>query len=312
MADPAVPLGALRAFEATARNLSFTKAAAELHVTPAALSHQVRALEDLCGHKLFVRKTRAIELTDAGRLLLPGTQAGFDQLKQAYARIRRARREDVLVVSATPGLTAKWLVPRLYRFLSAHPNIDVRVSATMAFADFNTDGIDVAIRLSSGEHPGLFVQKLSDESVLPLCSPKLIRRRAGLKRAQDLARFNLIHYEMPITGPYTAPTWSDWLRAAGIDGVDTTHGLRLNVTDHALDAAAEGAGVVLAYKLIASADLQSGRLINPFGPELPLVGRAYYFACQSGRRDEPQIDAFRRWLIAELADTRRAMTKLSR
>jgi LysR family glycine cleavage system transcriptional activator len=284
--------------------MSFTKAAAELHVTPAALSHQVRALEDLCGQALFVRKTRSIALTEAGRLLLPGLRAGFENFREAYERINRRRQDNVLVVSATPGLTAKWLVPRLYRFLAANPNIEARVSATMAFADLDADGVDVAIRLSSGIHPGLYVEKLADESVFPLCSPKLISGRSGLKRPQDLSRFNLIHYELPITSPGVVPVWADWLRAARVKGVDATRGLRLNVADHALDAAAEGAGVVLAYRLIATADMQAGRLVNPFGPELPIVGRAYHFVCRAGREREHKIRVLRDWLFQEIADTK--------
>jgi LysR family transcriptional regulator, glycine cleavage system transcriptional activator len=300
MARSLPPLSALRAFEATARHLSFSKAAAELHVTPAALSHQVRGLEDIFGCKLFVRRARTIELTEAGRELYPGLRTGFENLREAVDRLDRARQDNVLVISATPGLTAKWLVPRLYRFLAAYPVLEARVSATMSFADFTTDGVDVAIRMSTGVHPGLHVEKLFDESVLPLCSPRLLQGAAGLKKPQDLSRFNLIHYELPMSNP--APTWADWLKIAHVKGIDAGRGLRLNVADHALDAAAEGAGVVLAYKTIAAGDMRAGRLVSPFGPELPIVGRAYHFVCLAGRERQQKIRVFRDWLLSEFAD----------
>src|SRR5882724_12423660 len=145
---PMLPLNALRAFEATARHLSFSKAAEELHVTPAALSHQIRGLEDLLGLKLFHRRSRAIELTEAARLIYPGIRNGFENLRTAVEQLDRARQDRILVVSASPGLTAKWLVPRIYRFLAQHPDIDPRISASTGYANFGTDGVDVGIRLS--------------------------------------------------------------------------------------------------------------------------------------------------------------------
>ena len=305
MRRPMPPLNALKAFEATARHLSFTKAAAELHVTPAALSHQIRGLEELLGLKLFLRRARAIELTDAARLIFPGIQAGFESLRQAIDRLEPSRQDRVLVVSATPGLTAKWLAPRLYRFLAKHPDIDTRVAASAAYVNFATDGIDVGIRLSSGVHAGLYVEKLSDEWLLPLCSPKLLEAPHPLRSPADLGHFTLIQVDLP----GVVPSWSDWLRMAGVDGVDTTRGLRLNVADHALDAASEGAGVVLAYKLVASRDIGLGRLVAPFGPQIPLPGRSYFFVCQKGHERRPPVKAFRDWIFAEIEDTAAIMQR---
>ena len=299
MSQPLPPLNALRAFEATARHASFTRAAAELHVTPAALSHQIRGLEDLLGLKLFHRKARAIELTAAAGLMYPGVRNGFESLRTAVEQLDRARQDRILVVSASPGLTAKWLVPRIYRFLAEHPDVDARISSGTAYANFTSDGVDVGIRLSSGVHPELHVEKLSDEWMLPLCSPRLLQGEAPLRSAHDLPRFPLIQIDLP----GMVPTWDDWLRAVGIQGVDTTRGLRLNVSDHALDAASEGTGVVLGYKLVASHDITLGRLVSPFGPELPLPGRSYYFVCARGQERRPAIKAFRDWLFAEIADT---------
>jgi LysR family glycine cleavage system transcriptional activator len=293
------PLNALRAFEATARHASFSKAADELHVTPAALSHQIRGLEDLLGLKLFHRRARAIELTDAARLIYPGIRTGFENLRAAVEQLDRAKQDRVLVVSASPGLTAKWLVPRIYRFLARYPDVDARISASSAYSNFTTDGVDAGIRLSSGSHPELYVEKLSDEWMLPLCSPRLLQGEHPLRSAHDLPRFPLIQIDLP----GLVPTWDDWLRAVGIDGIDTSRGLRLNVADHALDAASEGTGVVLGYKLVASHDIALGRLVSPFGPELPLPGRAYHFVCARGQERRPAIKAFRDWLFAEIADT---------
>jgi LysR family transcriptional regulator, glycine cleavage system transcriptional activator len=293
------PLNALKAFEATARHLSFSKAAEELHVTPAALSHQIRGLEDVLALKLFHRKARAIELTAAGQLMYPGIRSGFESLRAAVEQLDRAREDRILVVSASPGLTAKWLVPRIYRFLEMHPDVDTRISASVGYANFSTDGVDVGIRLSSGTHPDLHVEKLSDEWLLPLCSPRLLEGEQPLRSPQDLPRFPLIQIDLP----GMVPTWDDWLAAVGVTGIDTTRGLRLNVADHALDAASEGAGVVLGYKLVASRDIGLGRLVVPFGPELPLPGRSYHFVCAKGQETRPTVKAFRDWLFAEIDDT---------
>lgn len=299
MSQPLPPLNALRAFEAIARHLSFAKAADELHVTPAALSHQIRALEEQLGLALFHRRTRAIELTDAGRLIYPGLRAGFESVRGAMAQLDRSRDGNVLVISATPGLVAKWLMPRLWRFLHVHPDIDARVSAAMKVADFAAEDVDVAIRLSKGDHPDLYVEKLSDDSLLPLCSPRLVEQ--GLHSVADLPRFPLIHYDIQMS-MRAPPQWVDWFAVAGLQG-DATRGLKVNVADHALDAAVAGAGVTLSFKLIASDDVHSGRLVCPFGPELPLAS-GYHFVCPKGYETRPSVRAFRDWLFAEMAETK--------
>jgi LysR family transcriptional regulator, glycine cleavage system transcriptional activator len=304
---PLPPLNALRAFEATARHLSFTKAADELHVTPAALSHQIRGLEDLLGLKLFVRRARSIELTEAARLIHPGIRTGFESMRVAIDQLDQDRRDRVLVVSSTPGLTAKWLVPRLYRFLEKHPDIDTRITASVGYANFTSDGVDIGIRLSSGVHPDLYVEKLSGEWLLPLCSPRLLDADPPLRRPADLPHFNLIQIDLP----GVVPTWADWMELAGIDGIDTRRGLRLNVADHALDAASEGAGVVLGYKVVASHDIGLGRLVAPFGPEIPVPGRSYFFVCPKGQEKRPTIKAFRDWVFAEIEETQALLKRVT-
>jgi LysR family glycine cleavage system transcriptional activator len=307
-AHPLLPLNALRAFEAIARRMSFARAAEELHVTPAALSHQIRGLEEQLGLALFTRRTRSIELTEAGRTLYPGLHAGFESVRGAVARLDRERDANILVISATVGLTSKWLMPRLWRFLHAHPEIDARVAATMKLADFASDGVDVAIRMSTGDHTDLHVEKLSDDSMLPVCSPRLVEQ--GLRSAADLARFPLIHHDIPMS-MRAPPRWADWLAASGVSGIDATRGLRVNVADHALDAAVAGAGVSLSFKLIASDDDHAGRLVSPFGPELPLtVG--YYFVCPMGHETRPNVRAFHDWLYAEMAETKAKWAALGR
>src|SRR5215470_7311430 len=190
------PLNALRAFEAAARHLSLTRAAAELHVTLGALSHQIRALEETLGRKLFERRVRAIALTPAGKLLYPGLQTGFAQIQEAVAGLDVDARERVLVISAPPGFTAKWLVPRLYRFATAHPEIDVRVSSSVSYADFAADGVDVAVRnMPIGVKPSatLMVEQLIEVSVVPVCSPRFVATHGPVARPEALSRVPLIH-----------------------------------------------------------------------------------------------------------------------
>lgn len=294
------PFNALRAFEASARHLSFSRAATELNVTASALSHQVKGLEDFLGVKLFHRRPRGIELTEAGRLLYPGLSGGFAQIRQAVAGLRQVSQDRVLVVSAPPGFTAKWLAPRLYRFLIANPEIDARISASMQMVDFAAEGVDAAVRnlsLASADDPSLYVEKLADVRLLPVCSPRLLEQVGGLASPADLVRAPLIHDDSLI-GRAELPSWSDWLEAAGVDGVDISRGLRFNSADHALEATIEGAGVLLAHRLLALDDLRSGRLVAPFDLELE-ADRAFHFVCPKGTESRPKVRAFHDWLLEE-------------
>ncbi len=305
MQRPLPPLNALRAFEAAARHLSLTKAAAELHVTPGALSHQIRGLEDALGQELFQRLPRALALTDAGRKLFPGLQDGFARIRQAVDTLDEQANERLLVVSTPPGFTAKWLAPRLYRFLTRYPDIDTRIASSLALATFDEDGIDVAIRNLPRDHPedpGLVREHLVDLVFLPACSPKLLERAGPITTPADLAHVPLIHDDM-LAGRARNPVWGDWLAAAGVpvgpDGVDLTRGLRLNSADHAIDAAEEGAGMLLALLVLAHDDLRNGRLIAPF----PLTidsGRAFYFVCPKTHRRRQNVVAFHDWIRSEI------------
>ena len=295
------PLNALRAFEAAARHLSLTKAAVELGVTPGALSHQIRGLEDFLGLELFHRRPRAIALTDAGRQLHPGLQAGFGQIRQALAGIGAVGNDRILVVSTPPGFTAKWLAPRLYRFLSAHPNIDTRISSTLTNADFKTDGVDVAIRhmrATQIDDPELLIEKLTDQFYVPICSPAFLKKAGGLARPLDLKKAPLIHDDS-LAGREETASWADWLALAGVQGIDISRGLRFNIADHAIQAAIEGAGILLAQGLLAHDDLRNGRLVAPFDLTLP-SRRAVYFVCPKGRERRPNVKAFREWVKQEM------------
>ena len=296
------PLTALRAFEAAARHLSLTKAAQELNVTPGALSHQIRGLEEFIGLELFERRVRAIALTPAGKLLYPGLQTGFAQIREAVAGLRSTADDRVLVISTPPGLTSKWLAPRLHRFASAHPAIDARISSSLTNANFATDGVDVAVRnlaVVPPRDPALVVEKLVEVSFVPVCSPKLIESQGPLDTPQALARAPLIHDDT-IAHLANVPTWTDWFATAGVGAVDVSHGLRFNSSDHALDATGEGAGVLLAHDLLAYDDLRTGRLVIPIALSLH-SGRAYHLVRPKFQRESAKVRAFRDWIKQEIA-----------
>jgi LysR family glycine cleavage system transcriptional activator len=300
--DAPPPLNALRAFEAAARHLSLTKAALELNVTAGALSHQIRGLEDNLGVKLFDRRVRSIALTEAGKALYPGLQAGFLRIRDAVANLKMSGDTRVLVVSTPPGFTSKWLAPRLYRFSIAHPEIDVRVSSSMNNANFTTDGVDAAIRnLSVDAAPdgALEVEKLLDQTLMPVCSPAFVEKHGPFTSPDMLRGAPLIHDDS-FSSRAEMPTWADWFAAAGVTEVDVSRGLRFNSADHALNATVEGAGVLLAHDALAYDDLRTGRLVAPFDLTLP-SGRCYCFVCAKRRRASPKVQAFRAWLREEAA-----------
>lgn len=309
MPRPLPPLNALRAFEATARHLSFTRAADELSVTPAALSHQIKGLEDFLGERLFERKARSIALTPSGTTLYPGLHAAFLQIRQSVDLLDRDVASNVLVISAPPGFTAKWLAPRLYRFLMAHPDLDTRISASKDLANFTTDGVDLAIRNSSSFKPGLWSRKLLDIHLLPVASPRLIAEIGGLRTPADLIGVPLIHDTMlgALSG---MPTWSEWLESAGVTGVDLSRGLRFNSSDHALEAAGEGAGVLLGQRELAHDDLRSGRLVAPFAHILP-ADRNFAIVCPDGLEKRPKVRAFIDWIMDEVTRMRRETEELN-
>lgn len=292
------PLNALRAFEASARHLSLARAADELNVTASAISHQIRQLEDFLQVKLFVRMTRKIALTEAGRAILPLLTEAFDRLSEAVALLRRREESGALTVSVAPSFAAKWLVPHSESFRAAHPDIDLRMSANITMVDFRGGDVDVAIRFGRGGYEGLKEDLLIAEVIAPLCSPALITGVPPLKVPSDLVRQTLLHDDSTSTmGP--APDWRMWLRLAGVTGVDVERGPRFSYADHALQAAVDGHGVVLGRLSLARDDLAAGRLVQPFGQELP--SEFGYYLVRPDRDPEPRmVTVFRDWILREI------------
>ncbi len=288
------PLNSIRAFVAAARHLSFSKAANELFVTPAAVSQQVKLLEDHLGVRLFRRSNKALVLTSAGQACLPGLLEGFSAIAQALAQLKPGDRAGPLTVSVAPSFAAKWLIPRLESFQTLHPDIDVRVSASMHLVDFEIEEVDCAIRYGSGGYEGLMAEKILSESVTPAISPDLLSRHGPIKSPENLAGLTLLHDDSPDQDP-SCPTWAMWLRAAGVEGIDTSRGLHFNQSSLVLEAAVAGRGVALAKSRLAAEDLAAGRLVQIFDARQP-VDFAYYFVAPPTRAAIGKVEAFRDWL----------------
>ena len=291
------PLNALRAFEAAGRHLSISRAADELAVTPAAVSHQVKALEDFLGLALFRRLNRALMLTDAGQTILPGLRDGFDGLAQAIARLAAQRHGDTLTVSSSPSFAAKWLVPRLDRFRAAHPHIELRIDATDQIVDLIHGEADVGIRYGLGNYPGLRTEQLFDDEAIPVCAPGLREGPPALEKPEDLAAHTLLHVEWDIHKE-TAPSWHMWLLAAGVSGVDATRGPRFNQDSMALQAAVDGQGVALVSRVLAADDLAARRLVRPLHMSLR-INFGYFVVAPEQALSRPNAAAFFDWIIAE-------------
>lgn len=299
-----VNLAALRGFEAAARHLSFTKAAAELNVTPAAVSHAIRELELDFKVRLFERSSRVVRLTPAGETLSRAVAEGLGTIGRAVQRLRAVDGRPKLMVTTSPSLAAKWLVPRLDGFLERHPEVDVRIDVSQRLADFAEDGVDIAIRFGTGDYPGLVVERLFEESVFPVCSPNVLKSRHPLKEPRDLKHHTLIHIDWDAQWA-TWPNWAMWLRAAGAPEVDATRGLHLSQTALALQAALDGHGVALGDSTLVADDLTAGRLVRPFSMALKGPSQfAYHLVHAPRRSEEPLIKAFRRWVLDEVAHTR--------
>ncbi|MEJ6395696.1 transcriptional regulator GcvA [Gymnodinialimonas sp. 2305UL16-5] len=296
MSDRLPPLTALRAFDAAARHMSFAKAAAELNVTPAALSFQIKSLEEHLGAPLFRRLNRAVELTDAGTALAPGAADGFTALAAAWRAARRTVDQSTLTVTAGPAFTAKWLAPRLFAFAQDHPGIELRFSATLRVMDFSRDDVDVAIRFGYPKNePGLYTQPIISEWMTPMMTPDLA---AQYQTPADLARAPLLHQD-DIRFLDPAVDWPAWFRAAKLPPRFAA-GARFSQADHALDAAQAGGGVVLGRISLAERALREGRLVIPYPIALSTEAR-YTFVCPEGAETRPQVKAFRDWVQAETA-----------
>jgi LysR family glycine cleavage system transcriptional activator len=302
----------LRAFVSAARHLSFAMAAKELHVTPAAISHQIKGLEAQLGLRLFQRLTRGLELTRAGQTLYPKLRDGFDLLGEALDEMRAIEMPGTLAVSAAPSFATRWLAPRLHRFVAAHPDLDVTINASTRLIDPKKGDIpsgdalsgspmenaDIVVRFGTGAYSGFRVDKLISVAVTPMCSPRLLAGNRVLRSAADLRHHVLIHDN--VTFDDGRDLWDAWLEAAGTDGVDTSGGLRFSHAMLALDAAADGMGIAMGMPVLAGADLAAGRLVAPLKVSLPLQF-AYYIVSDEPASERSDVAAFRSWLLAEAA-----------
>lgn len=289
------PLGTLRAFEAAARLRSFKRAAHELSVTPTAISHQIRALEDYLGLRLFERQTRRVALTAAAERLLPVLREGFDAFADALEALRAPQRRRALTLSATLSFTAKWLVPRMASFRQACPDLDLRLHASDDPVDLHAGVADAAIRYGRGPYPGLNAEPLIENRFAPVCSPRL-----GLRQPQDLREHPLLHSEWSHPTADT-PTWRLWRERAGqpdLAALDVDAGLRFTDESHAIQAAIAGHGVALLSLALVADDLAAGALVQPFGPVLE--GYPHWFVQAPGPA-RADLAALRDWLRAQAA-----------
>ena len=286
-------LNALRAFEASARHQSFSLAAQELNVTPAAVGQLVRTLEDWLGSPLFVRSTSGrarLVTTEVAEQALPDIRAGLERLRSGSAG-------GVLTVTVSPAFAAKWLLPRIERFQAAWPETDLRLDTSLKPVDFVAQRIDVGVRYGRGLWPGLAAEKLMDEEVYPVCAPALLTT-ATLQAPGDLRGQVLIHDQSVDTSTGFA-SWQAWLRHAGVQGVPTDRGLRINNSAAVLQAAIDGQGVALARSVMAHDDLAAGRLVRLF-PQVRLESvLAYYVVYRPECIAQPKVAAFRDWLLRE-------------
>lgn len=285
------PLNSLRTFESAARHLSFTKASEELFVTQAAVSHQIKHLEEFLGLNLFHRKNRKLSLTEEGADYWPQIRDIFEQLKNATENLQTAGASGSLNVNVAPTFAIEWLIPRLDQFKRLYPDIDVRITANNddKEVDFFGEDIDVAIYFSKGRYrKGIYKQRLLDEYLIPVCSPKLINSANPLLQPTDLKNHTLLHED-------STEDWKRWLKKAEITGIDLTHGTIFSHTVMVLQAAIHGQGVAIGYSILAQQEIDSGRLVCPFDITIPSIN-SYDFACPEGHQEKPKISAFRDWL----------------
>lgn len=301
------PLNSLRAYEAAARWLSFTKAAEELSVTPAAVSQQIRQLEDYLGVTLFHRMTRAIKLTEEARTVLPLMTEGFDKLAEAIERLTQQQETGLLTVSTAPTFAAKWLLQRLPDFSDKYPDIDLRLDASLVPREFDRDGIDISIRLSQGDYPGLHVSRVFGEEFSPVCSPNLLSGAKPLRNSEDLKNHRLLHVDWGYLRT-SMPDWREWIEAAGIEGINLDHGPHFTIESLAIEAAINGNGVAMVSHHAVAEDLKAGRLVRPFDLAIQ-ADFSYWLVCPHEYLRRAKVRAFCDWLLGEAAKDSMALAK---
>lgn len=296
--DPMPPFLSLRVFEAAARSGSFARAAEELGISAGAVSQHIRTIEEFAGQPLFRRLGRGVQLTEAGKAAFSHAGAAIAEMLQAGRAMRAAMRGRRVSISTAPSFASKWLIPRLNRFQELHPEIEVRMSADMTLTDFSVSDMDLAIRYGPGGYEGLYCERLMTESVVVVCSPRLLEGRGEVRNAADLVSLPLIHDDGPERDP-SCPSWTMWFAARGIRRADAERGLRFNQSGLAIEAAAAGKGLALAKRQLALRDLNEGVLVAPLGEGEAPVNFAYWLVWPRGRRFEPAQTAFLEWLRSE-------------
>ncbi|WP_372882165.1 transcriptional regulator GcvA [Psychromonas sp.] len=296
-----IHLNALRAFEASARHQSFSAAAAELHVTPAAVGQLVRSLEEWLDAPLFHRmnsgKIRIIP-TETAEKALPDIRAGFDKLAIGLERLQESSVCGVLTVTVSPALAAKWLLPRLERFQAICPETDVRLDTSLKPVDFAAQRIDIGVRYGLGKWPGLTAEKLMEEEVYPVCSPNLLREQRRFHQPSELIRETLIH-DLSMDSHTGFPTWSAWLKKAEVTENITAKSIQINNSAAVLQSAIDGQGIALARSVMAKDDLAAGRLIRLF-PEIQFDSPlAYYVVYRPECAELARMRVFRDWMVSE-------------
>lgn len=300
------PLNALRAFDLASQMMSFQKAADALNVTPSALSYQIRQLEDVLGVTLFVRHNRRVELTEAGARLAPGITDAFERMESAVIRLKPETPDNILTVSTGPAFAAKWLSPRVHKFIEKHPDIELRISASLKLVDFEADGVDIAIRFGGGHYPGLEIAAFLPEFLLPLASPNYVAQHLDATGAPDLSQMVLLHDDSASFLKQSG-NWGRWVREKGFKNIDTDRGTRFNHADHGLEAAIDGAGIVLGRLGLSIRDMKAGRLVAPF--DLMLPAEANFYLCIIPQTYErPKIKAFWDFIMDE-AEAEKAVLK---
>ena len=295
------PLNALKAFEVAGRHMSFSRAAEELHVTPAAISHQIKALETDLGVKLFRRLNRSLQLTEAGQACLPGLRSAFETMASAVGRVRDKEDWNVLTISAPPAFGARWLVPRIVDFRTANPQIQVRIDPAIRSMDPVRDSVDVAIEFSQGHYSGRSVQRsaqrLFGQDVFPVCSPELLDGKNPLTTPDVLRGHTLIHFDAPMDDPGW-PNWETWLRANNVDRLDPNKGPHFTSPNFTTQALLAGHGVALMAELVVESELATGTLVKPFDISYPGDLSYWALATSVDSEDDP-VTLFWNWLTRE-------------
>lgn len=295
---------ALRTLEAAGRHLNFTRAADELGLTPAAVSYQIKEIEDQLGLVLFTRTSRSIRPTKAGELVLEAAAEALDVLGRAVARARRMERGgSQLRLSADAQFAAKWLMRRVESFREAHPDIELRFDISSDLRDFEQDDVDVAVRFGAGKYAGLAAHRLFDDVLGPVCSPTLLRSGPPIRKPRDLLNYTLAHIEWSRQG-ITWPNWPMWMAAAAVEDFDDSRTVVFGTSSELLQAALEGSAVVLAESAMVAGDLAEGRLVQPLELSLRLAPEfAYFLVYPQAATEDPRIAVFRDWILAEAAKT---------